>query len=440
MYYRHFIQLTTALIAILTFSVHAQASNQALLDTLVRKGYLTEVEATALQEESRGEVHTRHTEVKAYPITLTGSIHTQMDMLHTHPSSGPTLTDEKNLFVRRASFKITAPISEYWGAILSPEFTGSVGSGRAAANALVLSSAFLYWDYAEELAFRFGFDGVPFGYEESISSSIMKTVERSVATSYINGQLGCGGGRAGIYATGDLSEYVPGLYYHAGITSASSTISKGSAESGLSNTSTSNLPAYWGRFGYKRTIDKTLKYNFGIQGGYIPRQRVTLSGCTSRDKLMGAYGEITYEQFHLLTELMAVRLNSAKDANHAATPYGFLIQPSYRLNSNYEIVTAYSMVRSKGATGSIPSKDPGINPNKCMRRAPAPTYSVANSPVHYRYQKMDNFYLGGGYYIKGNDIKLTAGYEYGIAKKPSLAAAPKKLKLQGVRARLQLRF
>jgi hypothetical protein len=420
---------------IISVSVFTEASDRALLETLVKKGYLTEEEAKNLEDSStRSDIKSKHLTAKNYPITLSGSIHTQMDMLRSKPAGRASLPEEKNFFVRRASFTLTAPFNEDWGAVLSPDLASKTGSGTTSSDTAGIGAAFIYWNYAKELNFTFGYDGAPFGFENNKSSSKIKTVERSVMTNYFAGQLDHGGGRTGIHVQGDLSDHLEGVYYEASVTSAADNVSRSAADSG--NT-TGTFPAVWGRLGYKNVTQKGMNYDLGLDVGHVRRQRVTINKSSSRDTVMALHGEFSYQKLYLLTELMSGYMNKAKFDGSRAKPRGFVIQPSYKFNDKWEGVLAYSWVSSDGATSSTTKDSPGLNPSTVVRRAPAVKDASA---APFRYKQANNLYVGASYYIKGNDVKLTAGYEHAQVRKAYSPLAPKKMQINGIRARLQLCF
>jgi hypothetical protein len=64
---------------------------------------------------------------------------------------------------------------------------------------------------------------------------------------------------------------------------------------------------------------------------------------------------------------------------------------------------------------------------------------VRSAPSGATHDKLDEMFIGGNWYIKGNDLKFQAGYVYGESE-DTVAGLPAEAKVHGVRSQLQLNF
>ena len=111
-----------------------------------------------------------------------------------------------------------------------------------------------------------------------------------------------------------------------------------------------------------------------------------------------------------------------------ADPWGFNLIPSYKVNDEWELVFRYSY---------FDGDKRGIRPSDGIRRANNPGEIAA-------YDKAQALYFGFNYYLQGNDLKLSAGYEYADfsdqVSSTGSSVHDDDAKVNGLRARLQLLF
>lgn len=74
---------------------------------------------------------------------------------------------------------------------------------------------------------------------------------------------------------------------------------------------------------------------------------------------------------------------------------GFTVVPSYKINDKWEIVAAYSIIDTDDANP--------LNADDLVRRS--------NVDKGFAFNEGESFYIGFNYYIIGNDLKLSGGYE-----------------------------
>ena len=106
--------------------------------------------------------------------------------------------------------------------------------------------------------------------------------------------------------------------------------------------------------------------------------------------------------------------------HHNANIDGYWIQPSYKLTPQWEAVANYSYINSDG-------------------RGVALSDVVRSAPSGGTMNRADELYLGFNYYIKGNDVKLQAGYIHGESNE-TVKNAPAKAQTDGLRSQFQVQF
>ena len=114
---------------------------------------------------------------------------------------------------------------------------------------------------------------------------------------------------------------------------------------------------------------------------------------------------------------MSEYLTAKVESTTNMTPYGYFVQPAYMLTDTFEIVSRYEYINSDGR---------GVNLGDVIRSAPS---SAVNMNTY------SGYYIGGNWYIKGNDLKYQLGVLSGKTKNLTSEA-----KTVGVRSQLQLQF
>lgn len=180
-----------------------------LVELLVSKGLLNEEEAAGLTvaESPTSTVAKAAPSEKAFTvkakdklvesITFSGRIHGQWDLLSTDYDNAGNPDDTNNLFLRRVYLGAKAKFAEGLSGSINANFAnGSDGTAE-------LEKALLGWDFADNHTLEIGFQKVPYGYEETTSSSKIATVERSVGTRYFTEDLDLGARHTGLFLSGE---------------------------------------------------------------------------------------------------------------------------------------------------------------------------------------------------------------------------------------------
>jgi phosphate-selective porin len=402
--------------------VFAQDSG-ALIEALVRKGILTNQEA----ENIRADLM-RESAVIPAPAYAGGKstdrfsvgmrIQTQFANLNTfteHSAVNPAATS--HFFLRRAYLTLKAGLGGDWSTTFTYDFAGSS-----------YDDAIITYKPNPDLSFDFGLRKVNFAMEERGSSSDLRAIERSSVTRYFveanNGRrLGAGSYRIGVFMDGKKDGIGPdglGLVYSAAITNPERadtfTIASSAGDSTINNLS------YWGNVGLTgKAAGGT--WTAGVEAAYMPDQggpSNTNLGKGFDLKEYGVYANMQFGRFGLISEYLVANVDRGATLLRDASPKGFYIGPSFLVTDKLEAVVKYAHLDTDGR---------GVNLSDGIRSAPGA--STMN--------KMDEWYAGGNWYFKGNDLKFQLGFTYGKSK-DTVTGAPAKAETYGLRSQLQTNF
>jgi hypothetical protein len=432
-----------------SLSVHAQ--DKATLDLLVKKGVITQAEADDVAKSAAIVVTPKEAAVKK--LQLEGMLQVQYDWLTTKDKGpvaiSPGATNQFSM--RRLYLGAIADLGNGWGGEVLMDF--AAGAQAAAApqagenpngNQQNVEKAVITKKLDDFGTATAGFRKVNWDQEEMTSSSAVKTIERSVATRYFDeayggnttGRLGFGNRHVGLYWDG-LVPQVDGLFYGVAVTNGIQSFNNfGNAGAGTVNY---NEFAFWGNLGYGSTFSG-LSYKVGVNVGYAGDVNSSpgVAGVPTMNNSMwgyNPYATLTYADFTLAAEFLQVQVQNGRvggagvaAADSKASPYGFNITPSYKINAQWEIAAKYSYLETNGRGTTINPVDRNANN----------TFGTTG------FNRVWEGYLGVNYYIIGTDVKLSAGYEYDQFYERQVAAGGSfngpRANVQGVRTQLQLLF
>jgi len=415
----------------LTFAQTAPVSDsQALINVLIKKGVLTDQEAKDITAEVSKAQSSEDVETSGdkfiRKIVLTGRFQAQYAGLGTSiagTSANPVSTE--HFLLRRMYLGIAAQFDDGFSGVLNYDLANSS-----------FDKAYIQWKANALFIVQAGFNKAPFGYEELTSSGDLRAIERSVITRYVdesnNGRrLGASSYRTGIFVGGSEA----GFFYNVALTnperneyssdSATNFPVNGLGGVATAGTGTTNSFAYYGTVGYGGTWasgDLKGSYKFGYETGFLPDQGGPGStiGTGRNIYLNGVFGDATVGPFNLQAEWESALDDSGVSSGVSATPKGYWIQPAYKLTPQWEAVVRYS---------HIDSDHRGVAISDVIRSAPSGgTMNTANE-----------WYYGINYYIKGNDVKLQAGYIHGESDNTVKGAAAKAT-TDGLRSQIQVNF
>ena len=413
-----------ALLGGVLFSASAVLAQDSgpLLDALVRKGILTNQEAEDLRADLVRDNNTIPAKAvgggKATDRLSVGMrMQVQYASLDTdikNAAVGPVATD--HAFLRRMYITFKAGVGGNWGATMTYDLAG--GS---------YDDAIIEWKPTPDLAFNFGLRKVNVAAEERGSSGDIRAIERSSVTRYFvesnNGRrLGAASYRIGAFLDGkkELTQ-TTGIVYSAAVTNPERNESFTGASATGDNTT--NRPALWGNLGVTGKLANNGSWIAGVGTGYMPDQGG--SGTTNFGKgfdlsIYSVYANVTAGRLGFMGEYLMAKVERGFNATTDAKPKGFYLQPSFLVNENVELVVRYA---------ALDSDHRGVTLSDVIR----------SSPSGGTMNKSEEWYFGGNYYLRGNDLKLQLGLVSGTTK-DTLTGAPAEAKVIGLRSQMQLQF
>ena len=402
-------QLTALSMTLFCASTYA-ASNDALLDLLVKKGVLTQGEATNVAKELETDqpvfVGVKGKAVES--IKLTGRLHFQYDSINSDNGDN----SEDGFYFRRLYFGAEAKFFDNYYAKLIANYEDDNGD-------ISIDKAVVGWKYDPKANFEAGYTKVPFGHYETTSSSKIKTVERSIANRYfVEGDgLQFGGRHTGLFAKGDLGA---GFKYAAALVQ--------SIDSNNRNDSREDDNRGLGVFGrLEWTSEKSDAGQFMIGADLAMMQdgnRQLGNGSVNEDSDLVAYsvhGKYSLGDFAITAEALGATVDNVDvgGSEEDVDVFGFTVVPSYKINEKWEVVAAYSYIDTDGADL--------LDVDNLVRR----------SNVKGDFDEGTSCYIGFNYYIIGNDLKLTGGYEFSDFED---ASGDSEVEVDAFRIRLQALF
>ena len=173
---------------------------------------------------------------------------------------------------------------------------------------------------------------MPFGFQETTSSSKIKTIERSAANRFFADDIDFAGRHSGLFAKGDLGG---GLSYSAALVNSAQ--GEGSKLMGASNAS--NDLAYFGRLQWKND-----GLTIGVDGGHQSNNYVKVYNAKDRQlpfdvTAFTGYVNYKFEGLDLLGEYFSGDLGNQGDVD------GYALRAAYKMGK-FEPVVRYSHVKA----------------------------------------------------------------------------------------------
>ena len=387
----------TAISAALVGSASFAASNDALLDLLVQKSVLTNTEATAvaaeLKEENKGISFSAKGK-ETVKLRFNGRMQFQYDSLSGEHNCADTETTN-HFYFRRLFLGAKATLDNGIYAETVLDFAGDEEPE------LAFDKAVMGYKFDDKLNVQLGYQKVPFGFEETSSSSKLATIERSAANRFFADDIDFSSRHTGIHAKGDLGG---GFSYAVAFVNGA----QGEGSKLLGNAEDSNdLAAYgrvqWSGNGLTLGVDAGSQSNNDVVGDDV----VAFTG----------YANYKFEGFNILGEYFTADMGDAEDVD------GYAIRASYKFDK-FEPVVRYSHVKTD-------SYD--IDTDELIRRAPTATDDFGFTKNSGVAKEIDSFYFGANYYYS-KAVTFMAGYEIADAETDSGDDA----EVSGFRARVQV--
>jgi phosphate-selective porin OprO/OprP len=381
-------QLTAISVALIGATSFA-ASNDALLDLLVKKGVLTDTEATAvaaeLKEENKGITFSAKGK-ETVKLRFNGRMHFQYDSLDSE-DNGADVASTNHFYFRRLRLGAKATHENGLFAETVVDF---------AENDLSIDKAVAGYEFSDAFTGMVGYPKGPFGFQETTSSSKIKTIERSAANRFLADDIDFAGRHTGLHAKGDLGG---GFSYAAAIVNGA----QGEGSKLLGTAQASNDLAAFGRVQWSGN-DLTL----GVDAGNQSNNAVLGQDVTA----FTAYANYKLEGFDILGEYFSADMDDQEDAA------GYSLRVAYKFDK-FEPVFRYSHLKNDTFV---------IDADELIRRAPSDGASATGGD-----NEIDSYYLGLNYYYN-KAVSLMVGYE--MAETDSDTAD--EVEIDGLRARLQI--
>jgi phosphate-selective porin len=382
----------TALSAALVGSVSYATSNDALLDLLVKKGVLTDAEATAvaaeLKEENKGITFSAKGK-ETVKLRFNGRMHFQYDSLDSEVN-GADVASTNHFYFRRLRLGVKATHENGLFAETVLDFSGDEESE------LGVDKAVAGYEFSDAFTGMVGYQKVPFGFQETTSSSKIKTIERSAANRFFADDIDFAGRHTGLHAKGNLGG---GFSYAAAIVNAA----QGEGSRLLGAAQASNDLAVFGRIQWSGD-DVTL----GVDAGNQSNNEEVGRDVTA----FTAYANYKFEGFDILGEYFSADMDDQEDAE------GYSLRVAYKFDK-FEPVFRYSHLKNDTFV---------IDADELIRRAPSDGASATGGD-----NEIDSYYFGFNYYYN-KAVSLMVGYE--IAETDS--DTDYEVEIDGLRARLQV--
>jgi phosphate-selective porin len=384
-------QLTALSMTLLGASTFA-ASNDALLDLLVKKGVLSSTEATTvaaeLKEADKGISFSAKGK-ETVKLRFNGRMQAQYDSL-AGTLNGTDTSSTNHFYFRRLFLGAKATLSNGIYAETVLDFAGDENPEIA------FDKASFGYKFDDAFDAQLGFQKVPFGFEETESSSSLPTIERSAANRFFADQIDFSSRHMGIHANGELGG---GFGYAAAVVNGAQ--GEGSKLGGAAQNE--NDMAYYGRIQWKND-----NFTVGVDAG------VQSNSSKVDDDVTAFTGYVNYklDGLDLLAEYYSADLGGTNGDVDA-----YALRASYRINK-WEPVIRYAHVESDGFD---------IDADELIRRAHTDLDNNTDT-------ELESFYFGANYYFS-KAVTFMAGYE--IAEATSDTAGQKS-EIDGFRARVQV--
>jgi phosphate-selective porin OprO/OprP len=387
----------TILLGIITFAASGYGANgDALLDLLVKKGILTEAEVQAVEAEIAAEapVAMKAKGKETVELRFNGRLQGQFDGLGMQ-ENGSDLPSTSHFYFRRLFLGAKAKLQNEIFAETVFDFARD-GNGEAGDYAVNFDKAYMGYKFNNGVTGMLGFLKVPFGFEETTSSSKLPTIERSAANRFFADDIDFSSRHTGLHFKGDLEG---GFSYAAAFVNSA----QGEGSRLLGTSDASNDMAVFGRLQWAND-DLTLGLDTGTQ--------------SNSDKVSGdvtaftAYVNYKLDDLNLLGEYFNGDLDADGDVS------GYALRASYKMDK-FEPVIRYSFLKADGFE---------IDTDELIRRAPkGGTVSGGDNEI-------ESFYLGLNYY-HSKAVTFMAGYENAEATN---GAGTDTAEVDGFRARVQV--
>ncbi|NCG09383.1 MAG: porin [Verrucomicrobia bacterium] len=392
----------TILLGIITFAASGYGANgDALLDLLVKKGILTEAEVQAVEAEIAADapVAMKAQGKETVELRFNGRLQGQFDGLSMQ-ENGSDKPSTSHFYFRRLFLGAKAKLQNGVYAETVLDFARDGDEGDYAVN---FDKAYIGYKFNNGVTGMLGFLKVPFGFEDTTSSSKLPTIERSAANRFFADDIDFSSRHTGLHIKGDLEG---GFSYAAALVNGA----QGEGSRLLGSAEANNDMAVFGRLQWAND-DLTLGLDAGTQSNNMTEDanKVAINQDVTA---YTAYVNYKLNDLNLLGEYFNGDLGSYGDVS------GYALRASYKMDK-LEPVIRYSVLKADRYL---------IDTDELIRRAPK------GGTVSGTDNEIESFYLGLNYYYS-KAVTFMAGYENAEAEN---GAGTDTAEVDGFRARVQV--
>ena len=411
-------KITISLIVLLASSLALSAVEEALLKVLVEKEYITKSEAARILREAFEKPEVEAAGRITERLSIGGTLQGQWNYFDADIDGAKEEGTENSFEMRRLQVATLAELPQGW--------EGKVVIDLANDNSR-LDEAHIAKAFNRNLKGYIGYMKAPFSYEETVLATRTKTIERSALNRFFIDDLNWGARVTGLQLQQAACESCP-----FGYTLALSNIQQNES----AGSSDYKTMASWARIYRTGVLSSGKELTVGADLAWLPYNAVKQYGVSSLSDAFphALYANLVGDTMSMMVQFIGANVrnaghNNGVDNSTDAYPYGITIMPSVKITPELEGVFSFSFIDSDGV---------GVGPSDATRSA-----NVADTQTWNKYQE---YYLGGNYYIHGDDIKLSLGLIYAKGKDRlegdhgTRVTGSHDLTLQGLESRLQLLF
>lgn len=397
--------------------VCASAQERAILEKLVSDKVISQLEADSIKKQLPIAV-TPQTDARR--VNVFGMLQIQYNMMES--TMGDTYKEGfDGFYLRRIFLGAQGDISDTLSGYVRFDF-----ARKNTNNSDYLLDAYI----TKQVDFhglkgnlQVGIKKVQFGYEEVIPCDKLSSIETSLATRYfayserIDGRLGFGQRYVGVFWNGEV-EQIKGLKYNFAVTNAiNNSMTPRAYLSGKdTNPESANSVNLWFAADYTTNITDDATLRIGVKTGFGNQANIaqTADGETVYGTILGAdpFFEFRYKNdFILWAEYLCASVQYGRDnATRQAVPQGYNAQAEYIVDigdfGRLGFVVRGSQLFSNGR---------GISIKDSINYCQDPSTSLVSKVL---FDQASSIYAGITWYIRGDNMKFQAGYEWSRFDKP----------------------
>ena len=377
-------------------AVAANAQDKALLETLVKKGMLTQQEAAQIAKES---VAVTPAAKSTKSIKIFGGAQGwyswgQNSLKAGANGAGVSFAQTSGFTLRYVKLGVEADVGGGWTATVVTDF-GTEGAGKNYLDKVVASKKVDY-DYLNG-TLQLGLRKVNMGYEQTMCDFGQLAIERSIATNFFTRAEGknFGSRTVGVFWDGNIVQ-VDGLYYSLAATSG---VSEGATNNFITNAQNSSSLSFWASAGYKNVAEvngEDLAYDLGVNFGYAP-QGATYVGQKGSVWGINPYATLNWRGFTVIGEFFLQQVEDYVSLGGVTrTPLGANFTVAYKMD-----------IGEWGALEPV-ARASYLTTNGLMLGGPAAPGTAFADYIN----QASTLYAGVNWYPT-SAIKTSIGYEFG---------------------------